>query len=225
MFHQLTREEKKVKKKRQPEKFDYFVHVVTRIKMPPGQLPTYPPLIKKEGNITTHCDSLSPGTEESSVNLIPEMLPLGCIVLVPQGNGKLHVGISKFNQKKEIEHGNVFNLRTGYDIAVETSVALFVVTLPELITITRSEFSESKIIRDRIIVADLLDICSRENGKSPVNIKFNETMRSLRYDLMQLNKQFKTVVDENQLLKSRLGSITSVTHRFNRKVKKLAKLW
>jgi hypothetical protein len=206
-----------MKKMIQPEKFDYFIHIITRIKEPC--------LIKKESNVTVRCNSLSPGTQESSISVIPEILPVGCIVLVPKGNGKLHVGISKFNQKKEIEHGNVFNMRTGYNIAVETSVALFIVTLPELITIVRSEFVETKTIRDRNIVADLFDICSRKNGKQPVNIKFNETMRSLRYDLMQLGKKFKEATDENQLLKSRLSAITSATYRLNRKVSKLAKLW
>lgn len=205
-----------MKKVQQPEKFDNYIHVVTRIKEPC--------LIKKEKNITTHCSSLSPGTKESSVNLIPELLPVGCIVLVPQESGKLHVGVSKFNRKKEIEHGNVFNMRTGYDIAVESSKNLFVVVLPELIII-KDESTVKTMIRDRIIVADLLDICSRKNGKPPVNIRFSETMRSLRYDLMQLNKNFKDVVDENELLKSKLSAITSMTYRFNRKVKKLAKLW
>lgn len=215
-----------MKKTTQPEKFDYFVHVVFKIKDPPDQkLPIYPPLIKKEGNVTIRCDSLSPGTQEDSVSMTPEVLPVGCIVLVPQDSGKLHVGVSKFNQKKEIEHGNVFNFRTGYNIAVSTATALFIVTLPELITIVRSEFVETKTIRDRNIVADLLDICSKENGKPPVNIKFNETMRSLRYELMQLSKKFKEVTDENQLLKSRLSAITSATYRLNRKVSKLAKLW
>jgi len=204
-----------MKKVTQPEKFDYFVHIVTRIKEPC--------LIKKESNITTHCDSLSPGTQESSVNMISEMLPVGCIVLVPQGNGKLRVGVSKFNQKKEIEHGNVFSVRNGYDIAVETSVGLFIIELPELITIVRTEL-EPKIIRNRHIVSDLVDICSKENGVPPVNIRFNETMRSLRYDLMQLNRRFKKVSDENELLKSRLGTIVYSTRRLSRKVSKLGQL-
>ncbi len=218
-----------MKKIKQPEKFDYFVRIVNQIKDPPCQkLPTYPPLIKKEGNVTIHCDSLSPGTQEDSVNMIPQVLPIGCIVLVPQGNGKLHVGVSKFNRKKETEHENGFSMRTGYNIAVETSVDLFLVTLPDLITIVRDEFIELikvKTIHDRNIVWHLLDICSKENGKPPVNIKLNETMRSLRYDLMQLGKKFKEATDENQLLKSRLSAITSATYRLNRKVSKLAKLW
>lgn len=198
-----------------PEKFDHFVHVVTRIKDSC--------LVKKESNVTTHCNSLSPGTKKDQVVMIPDVLPVGCIVLVQQENGKLRVGVSKFNHKKETEHGNTFNLRTGYNIAVETSVCLFIVTLPDLITIS-GEFIKT-IIRDHNIVGDLIDICSRENGKPPVNVRFNETMRSLRYDLTKLNKEFKRVSDENELLKSRLRTITHATYRLNRKVTKLGRLW